>query len=185
MTAAYALLRAHWPLALALLLGVAIGWALCHSRQPAVHEKADTHASESEQGQKDTREDVGGWTRTTYDFAPATGEPGTSPCRFTSGVAPAAAHTGQPLTSVIVERHDPTVITSHSTEQVQAQQDQHLDLTVAPEAQPGWALQVGIEGMQARAVRLAARRRIVGPIWLELSAVPVQRSLGAAVAVEW
>lgn len=190
-------LRAHWPLVASLLLGVAIGWILFHPRPAAVHEKVDDHAQVTAAATVEQREDVGGWSRTTYEFAPRAREgadadvSGGSDDRDRAGggavvpVLPLGPRQLGGLTSIIVERHDPTVIATHSTEQVQATEDRHLDLTVSPPPQPGWAVQVGIEGLQARTLRLAARRRLFGPLWVELSAVPISRSVGVAAAVEW
>jgi hypothetical protein len=187
-------LRAHWPLVASLVLGVAIGWILFHPRQAAVHENVDERAQVTTATAVEQREDVGGWSRTTYEMANSAAVQPEGAVRYgpsipptgtvTSSVAPAVPETGQ-LLRVIVERHDPTVIATHATEQVEAEQDRHLELTVSPPTQPGWAVQVGVEGLEARTLRLAARRRLFGPFWVELSAVPISRSVGVAAAVEW
>jgi hypothetical protein len=50
------------------------------------------------------------------------------------------------LVKLIVEKHDPTVIATHSTEQVQAEQDKHLEIKVTPQPLPGWAAAAGRGG---------------------------------------
>jgi hypothetical protein len=90
------------------------------------------------------------------------------------------------LVKLIVERHEPTVIATHSTEQVQAEQDRHLELTVAPAASTGLGGAGGVEDLLGdRRVRLAARRRLFGPLWAEFSVTPAHLGIGLAVAAEW
>jgi hypothetical protein len=85
-----------------------------------------------------------------------------------------------------MHEHDgPTVIDTHAMLQEQATEDRHLDLTIKPAA-AGWQVQLGVEDvLRARTLRLAGRMRVFGPLWVELSAVPAQRSIGVAAAMEW
>jgi hypothetical protein len=65
-------------------------------------------------------------------------------------------------------------------------EDRKVDLTITPAPPKGWALQVGFEDVLGnRVLRAAARRRLLGPVWVEVSAVPARGALGAAVAVEF
>lgn len=193
-------LRAHWPVFAALALGLCLGWVLFHPREAAVREKLDEHIAQSDKSEQNTRADVGGWTRETFEFAPGllhcpqatASEPHhsdgvTAPLArpLATAVVPGVPTTGQ-LLSLIVERHDPTVIAVHRTDIEQASDERHLDLTIAPPALPRWAVQVGVEDvLGARGLRLAGRMKVFGPFWAEVSAVPASKSLGVGLAVEW
>lgn len=185
-------LRDHWRLCAELVLLLALAgttWSAFHREPaPAVHEVLDEHKADDKKADTEQHADVGGWTATTYYFGAGDKHPAGSPegqGTTASSVAPAVPDTGH-LVEMVVERHDPTVIDTHAITQEHATEDRHLDLTVTPQAAPGWALQVGFEDvLAARTLRLAARRRLFGPLWVELSAMPMQRSLGVAVAVQW
>jgi hypothetical protein len=186
------LLREHWRLAgelLCLLLLAGTTWQAFHREPaPAIHEKIAEHAAETSAVKTDVHEDVGGWSISTYEYAPegAVGLPGSHPPMAGSAASPDTMIPHGDLVKLIVERHDPTVIATHSTEQVQAEQDRHLELTVAPQPQPGWAVQAGMEDLLGdRRVRLAARRRLFGPLWAEFSVTPAHLGIGLAVAAEW
>lgn len=200
----HALAREHWrPLALAglcLACFTAGRFSVRPAPAAAVHEVLQEHKVDDKKADTEQHADVGGWTKTTYEFAAgeSSNAPPTQPdavahgeqrehrlCKpEDGGVAPPAPFPPG-LVEMVVERHDPTVIETHSHDVEQVTSDRRLDLTITPSAAPGWALQVGIEGLQARTVRVAARRRLFGPLWVELSAVPAQRSIGVAAAVEW
>jgi hypothetical protein len=187
----------HWrPLALAALClacFIAGRFSVRPAAAPAVHEVAQEHAAEQQHTETADRADVGGWTATTYYFAPdkaAAPEGAAGPSVSTAYGGSTTEGSTMPdvgeIVKMVVERHDPTVIESHSHYVEQATEDHHLELTVTPAAAPGWALQLGFEDvLAARTLRLAARRHLFGPLWVELSAVPMQRSLGVAAAVEW
>lgn len=180
--------RRTWVLPLlALVVGVGLGRFSYRAPAPAFHGTENYVRTEQKYADTEQKADVGGWTATKYYFSPGTAaSPAHVPAApaASSSVAPAVPDTGR-LLEVVVERHDPTVIETHSHDMEQVAEDRHLDLTVAPQSFPGWALQVGVEGLQARTLRLAARRRLFGPLWVEVSAVPAQRSLGVAASVEW
>lgn len=184
-----ALLRAHWPLGAALLLGVLLGWLLFHPRAPAVHEKIDEHltATKAKQVDKDTAtettKDAGPTRKVVLDFDPQC--PPASPVRAGDPLPPSI------LRQTIIETGPTQVVTRaatevHATELQQVEQDRHLELTIQPPVQTRWAVQAGLDDvLGARTLRLAGRMRVVGPFWAELAVSPGTRSVGAALAVEW
>jgi hypothetical protein len=68
------LLREHWRLAgelLCLLLLAGTTWQAFHREPaPAIHEQLAEHASAAAAVKTDVREDVGGWSISTYEYAP-------------------------------------------------------------------------------------------------------------------
>jgi hypothetical protein len=91
-----------------------------------------------------------------------------------------------PPGSVVDLHQDSSMEQTHTVEAQASTEDRHLDLTVKPQDAPGWAAQVGIEdALGARPVRLALRRRLFGPFWVEVSGIPSRQQLGVAGAVEW
>lgn len=190
-------LREHWRLGgeLVCLLALACtSWAAFHRDPPAaIQEKASEHHEAAAAAKMDVREDVGGWSVSTFEFAP---EKATAPCGAVGlpDSSPKAKPAASPdtmiphgdLVKLIVEKHDPTVIASHSSEMVQASDDRNLELKVTPAPAPGWALQVGAEDLfGARAVRVAGRRRLFGGLWVEVSVLPTHGTFGAAVSYEF
>jgi len=155
-------------------------------QEPAVHEVVDEHKAAASSSASDTTRRDGPKKTVTLNFDPAPAAPAHK-VAIPDLVDPVDVPRGERIESVTIEEDAPsTTETKAATESV-ATEDRHLELTITPPVnKPGWALQLGFEDvLHARSLRLAARRRLFGPVWLELSAVPVSRSLGVAAAVEW
>ena len=179
---ALAWLSAHRRLAAelaALAIAFAGGWWASPSPAPAIAEKLDTHAASDARSAVDTKKTEGPKAVIRYILRPGAtvylpGPPG-SPL---PGPPPTAD-----VAEVDVESDGPVVTESHATAEQHAATDTHLALTIAPTVRPGWELQLGIEDvLAAREVRLAARRRLFGDLWVEVSAKPAQRQIGVAAA---
>jgi hypothetical protein len=186
----------HWPLLLAFLAGGAADHFLLRPAQPTVHEVATSTAKADEKGTLDSKtsagaekititeyaQDVGGW-------APPVLPLGTSSFQSTKGEV-AVREPGMPndfcrpvvvpgedriLRQTVIER-GPSTTESHATNEAHQEQAQSLDLTISPASR--LELQLGLEdvfGLSVRNSRAAARVRLFGNLWGELSAMPLRR----------
>jgi len=189
MTGVLLFVKAHWRAFGVLAFGLGcggIGYALHSPPPPAVHleEKEKDTATGSAIADSRRTEGPEKITTTVEEFGGAD-----QPSSEVSKTLLARGSTEAPRQivkrTVTVDDRGPVVTDTHATEQVQTTQERHLDLTMKPANSPGWAVQVGVEGLQARTLRLAVRRRLFAGLWVEVSAVPAARSLGAAVAFEF
>ena len=186
--------RAHWR-GLALvgswLACVGLGWALHRPPPaPAVHLAQDDHATSSSSSSSAAEKHEGPKHIVHLEFGPeAAPKAGPSavacrPVRLPGEPYPVYVPAGEQVTSETIEDDGPVDTHAVAATEQHAEADHHLQLAITPPAaRPGWELQLGLEGgLSLASARVAVRRRLVGDLWVEVSAEPLQRQLGAAVA---
>jgi hypothetical protein len=180
--------RRAWVLPLlTLVVGIGLGWALHRPPAPAVHEQIEERAVVAQKTASDTTVHAGPEREVIDEKFACPAAPRTSAEIPGQVVLPQLAAAEPQLVERVTTIDRGEVVTEiKAAADTVATEDRHLELTIQPQAAPGWALQVGFEDvLAARTLRLAARRHLFGPLWVELSAMPMQRSLGVAAAVEW
>lgn len=191
-------LMAHWkPMLIAAAVAGAAGWLAHRPPEPAVHAVSSETTAAATQAKTDQTVQAGPVkvVQTVEEFGDGTGPgatPVVSPAQRESPAGTTAVVPGRPATgrllrrTITVTEQGPTTTETHVASQATSAAARSLDLTITPQTRPGWALQVGFEDLLgSRYLRAAARRRLLGPVWVEVSAVPARRALGAAVAFEW
>lgn len=195
MTAAAAWTWAKEHKHLLLLVGVVVAAFFAgrfSARQPSVHQVATETAKADAKATTDTSSTTQSERITDTWFAVGPG--------FETPVMPdkeepvVAANFCRPIVvpgedriirQTVTER-GPTTTETHAQSEQHQEQASKLELTLQPQGTPGWAVQVGLDDvLAARTLRLAARRRLFGQLWVEVAAVPSGRQLGVGIAYEF
>lgn len=171
MLKALAWLTDHPPIAAVAiaLAGFAGGWLAHRPPQPAVHLEDHSHY-EDDLAELVQIHQVAGPERVVVR-------------RY--AVPAAGCAQGAVVEESTTERGTVTTDTGTKREEHQVA-DRKLDLTVTPQPRPGWAVGVGLEDvLHGGQVRVAVRRRLLGPFWAEAAVQPATRALGVGLSVEW